>query len=224
MRTALAIVLAAGLAGSAVAQEPAPGAAAAAAPPPPVAPADPAQPAAPAAGQPAAPTASAPAEPPPTLPTSGDAAQVISVLDNICKPLVRGGSLDQLAPAQGFKKNRRDRSYTATLGTKPYTITIADPGSNKDVCSVTLNYAIGQHDPIVKGLAVWSFLQQPRMTMQRNDFATGADGIKRTTLSWEHYTNAISNGLVFVRLNKPDDSPLAKNYDQATLLYSERQL
>lgn len=224
MRTALAIVLAAGVAGSAFAQTPAPGAVAPAAPTPPVAPADPAQAAAPVAGQPAAPAAAAPAEPPPTLPTSGDAAQLIGILDNICKPLVRGGSLDQLAPAHGFRKNRRDGSYTAMLGTKPYTVTIANPGSNKDVCAISLNYAIGQHDPIVKGLAVWSFLQQPQMTMQRNDFATGGDGIKRTTISWEHYTNAISNGLVFVRLNKPDGAPLGKNADQATLLYSERKL
>lgn len=203
------------------------------------APADPAPaPAAPAAE---APAATAPLPPPPagsttspttqaapdpaanpTLPTAGDGAAVISVIDKLCVPLVRGGNFDQLAAAAGGKKNRRDGSYTIIMGAKPYSITVAYPGSNANVCSLTLNYALGQERPIITGLNIWAFLHDPELKLQRNDFVVGADSVKRITLSWEYFTDKTSTGLVFVQLKKPDDSPLNAKFDQATLLYSER--
>lgn len=217
------LIVAAGLAGTAAAQTPPTteqGQAATAAP---------AAPAPPPAGSTASPTAApapaaAPGEPPPSLPTGGDGAAVISALDKVCKPLVQGGNFDQLATAAGFKKNRRDGSYSQLMGAKPYQIVISNPGSNKDVCSLTVNYAIGQERPIVTGLNVWAFLQNPQLVMQRNDFVTGADGVKRITLSWEYYTDAVSNGLVLVQQKRADDTPLNKGYDLATVLYSERKL
>src|SRR5438309_2357102 len=95
MRIALtSLIVAAGLVGAAQAQPaaapPAPGAAAA---PPPAQPAAPAQP---------APT------PPPQLPTAGDGAAVISALERICVPAVRGQGLDAAAKAAGLRRNRRD--------------------------------------------------------------------------------------------------------------------
>lgn len=167
----------------------------------------------------------APAEPPPpppTLPTTGDGAEVISVINNICVPLVHGGTVDDLAKPLGFKKNRRENSWTKIMGSKPYEITVLPKGSNENVCNVTIKYAVGEAKPIVNALNVWAFLHQPDMPMQRNDFIVGADGIKRITLSWEYYTDHESTGLVLVQLKNPDDSPLDKKFDQATILYSER--
>jgi hypothetical protein len=224
MRHAIAsLIVLAGLSTTAVAQE----AAAPAPAPAPEAAAPAAAPAAPEATTPpaAAPEAApaAPAEPPPTVPTTGDGAAVISLIEKICVPLVRGGSLDQLAAAQGMKKNRRDGSYSMVLGAKPYDIVVASPGSNKDVCTLTVHYAIGQERPIVTGLNIWSFLHQPELKMQRNDFAVGPDGVKRVTLSWEHFTDHESTGLVMVQLKKPDGSSLNPKFDEASVLYSERK-
>ena len=58
--------------------------------------------------------------------------------------------------------------------------------------------------------------------MQVTITAVGPDNVKRITMAWEHYTAQESTGLVFVQLKNPDDSPLERRYDQATLLYSER--
>src|SRR5579863_9375768 len=75
---------------------------------PPAAPAPDAA-AAPAAA-PAAPAAAPAAEAPPSLPTTGDGAAVISLIEKVCVPLVRGGNLDDIAKANaaalGLKKNR----------------------------------------------------------------------------------------------------------------------
>lgn len=213
MRTAFVSLIAlAGLATAANAQ-PAPPADAAAAPAPAAAPADPAAAPAPAA---------APGEAPPVLPTSGPEAQIIDVINRVCKPLVKGGNFDQLAGATGYKKNKREGTYVGTLVEKPYTITIWPQGSNKDVCRLTVNYALDGEKPIIVGLNIFSYLHQPRLEPQRNDFVPGAE-FKRITNSWEYYTDKESTGLVFVQLKKLDGSPVNKNFDTGEILYSERK-
>jgi len=228
MRTALVSLIAfAGLSTAAVAQEAAAPAPAPAAPPaeaaaPAPAPAPEAAPAAPPA-EAAAPNPADEAAKHPTLPTSGDGAEVLSVINNICIPAVRGGSVDQLAKAAGYKLNKREATWFKPLGAKPYEIGIIQPGSNTNVCNLTLKYAVGQEKPIVTALNIWAFLHEPDMPMQRNDFMVGADGVKRITLSWEHFNDKESTGLVLVQLKKPDGSALNEKYDQATVLYSERK-
>jgi hypothetical protein len=221
-RVAVSLIVLAGLSTAAVAQ-PAPDAA----PPAAADPAPAAEAAAPAAAPPAAEPAPAaapaePAPPPPTLPTTGDGAEMISVINNICVPSVRGASVESVAKPLGFKFNRRANAWIKTMGAKPYEVSVLPKGANENVCNVTVKYAVGQERPIVNALNIWAFLHEPEMPMQRNDFIVGADGIKRITLSWEHFTDKESTGLVLVQLKNPDDSPLDKKFDQATILYSER--
>lgn len=208
MRTVIAsLVLLAGLSGPALAQDvvdPAPEAAAAP------------------AAEPAPPPAAA--EPPPVLPTTGDGAALLSVLTRACLPMVREGkSVEDVAKDLGMRRDRRSGSYQLALGgDRNHVISVLPKGANNNVCNVQINYAIGGETPLVEALNIWAFLQEPRLRMQRNDFAVGADNVKRVTLSWEHFTDAESTGLVFVQLKNPDDTPLERRYDQATLLFSER--
>jgi hypothetical protein len=222
MRTAIVSLIAlASLATAANAQpaaEPAPA-------PAPAAPADPAAP----ATTPAAPAAEpAPAAPPAAeeksyvLPTTGAEGQIIDVINRVCKPLVQGGDLEQLTKPLGYKKNRRDGTYSATLVEKPYTLTIWPQGSNKDVCRLTLRYGIDQEKPIIVGLNIFSFLHKPELVQQRNDFVPATD-FKRITNSWEYFTDKESIGLVFLQLKKPDGSPVGKAWDEGEILYSERK-
>ena len=241
MRTALAtLILAAGLVSVAQAQDtpPAPPATAPAMPAmsgmPGMAPAAPAAPAAAAAAPAAPPAAATPtpeapapaAEAPPALPTTGDGAVLISVLEKVCVPLVRGGNLDALAKATpGMKLNRRDSSWTMPLGgDKNYTVTIFASGSNKDVCRGEIHYAIGQTDPLVKSLVVYSFLHKPELILQANYVQTTGDGIKRVQRSWEHLEPNAIQAVNFTTLSKPDDTPTAKGYQVAEFYYQERKL
>ncbi|HXA37900.1 MAG TPA: hypothetical protein VNW53_02790 [Phenylobacterium sp.] len=235
MRTAVlaSLIAATALVSVAEAQTPAapPAAPAAQAPAPPAPPT--AAPAAPAATPPAdaaAPAApAAAAEPPPSLPTSGDGATIIAVIEKICVPLVRGGNLDDIAKANaatfGLKKNRRDNTWTMPLGAnKDYNITIQPPGSNKDVCRGEVHYAVGEDKPIVSAINVWSFLHQPELILQANYVAVDPDGVKRVRKSWEHFDAANSTAVNFSTWTKPDDSSLNAKYSTGELFYQERKL
>lgn len=239
MRTALAsLIVAAGLATAAQAQDPAQPAPAAA----PAAPAT--QPAAPPATTPApaAPTTAAPAptaQPPaatpepsaqpapeaaPTLPTTGDGAVLLSVIEKVCVPLVRGGNFDDLSKAMGMKKNKRDNTWSLPLGgDKAYAITVYAPGSNKDVCRGDIHYAVNQTDPIVKALNVWSFLHQPEFILQANYVKVYDDGVKRVQRSWEHLEANASQAVNFTTLTKADDSSLSAKFSTAEFYYQERK-
>jgi hypothetical protein len=212
MRTVIAsLILAAGLAGVAQAQTPAPAAPAAQAAPP--------------AAAPAAPAASAPAAPPaetPTLPTSGDGAQIIQALEKVCVPLVRGQTLEQVGKAAGLKYNRRDDTWTMPLASgRDYSITFQSL-SQKGVCQAEVHYAVGQDKPIVQAINVWAYLHQPQLVLQANYVNVDADGVKRVRKSWEHVENGASTAVNFSTWRKPDDSPLNPKFDTGMLFYQER--
>jgi len=189
---------------------PAPGAAAPAAP-------------APTQAAPAAPAAE-PAPPPPTVPTTGDGAVVISVLEKICVPAVRGQSLDALAKSAGLKNNKRDGTWTLPLGgDKTYVVIVQSQGSNKDVCQAEVRYAVGQEDAIVKALNIWSFLHDPELILQANYVAVDADGLKRVRKSWEDLQLHSSIAVNFTTERKPDGTPVNPRYDVGRLYYQERK-
>ncbi|OHB30953.1 MAG: hypothetical protein A2790_09835 [Phenylobacterium sp. RIFCSPHIGHO2_01_FULL_69_31] len=233
MRIALSsLILVAGIATAAQAQDPA------AQPAPPAAPttaapasatpapADAAQPApaAPAAEAPAAPPAE-PAPPPPTLPTSGYGFEAIQVIEKICIPAVRGQGVDPVAKANGFKMNRRDQTWAKPFGTenKAYQVIVFPSGSNKSVCNVELRYPVGAAEDIAKALNVWAFVQQPPLDPTANyTQPQDPDGLKRVRRSWEYLTTNRSIGLNYSTVRKPDDSQVNAKYDMGTLQYQER--
>lgn len=198
---------------------PTPGVAAPATPTPPAAETTPtATPAAPAA------------EAPPTLPTTGDGATIIAVIEKLCVPLVRGGNLDDIAKANaatfGLKKNRRDNTWQMPLGTgnKDYNITFSQPGVNKDVCRGEVHYALNQDKPIVEALNIWSFLHQPELVLQANYVEVDGDGVKRVRKSWEHFDSQSSTAVNFSTWTKPDDSSLNSKFSTGEIYYQERKL
>jgi hypothetical protein len=171
--------------------------------------------------------APAPPAPPPvveTLPTDGEIGQILNVIRTVCVPLVRGGELAKLAtPAAGFKRNRREGGFTQTLVTKPYTLTVYDPGSNKQVCRIGLTYTSGGERPLLLGLDKFAFLNQPRLVLQRENNYIPPTDFMRVTSSWEYYTDKESIGLVFVQLKKPDGTEVNAKWGTGEILYSERQ-
>jgi hypothetical protein len=158
-----------------------------------------------------------------SLPTTGDGAVVADALSKVCLPLVREDkAIGDVAPKVGFKKDRRATSYTRSLGGKRLGVTIFPRGSNEAVCRVQIHHAVGGGQPIIDAVTIWAALADPKMEMRRNDVATGADGVKRRTLSWEGAAGTRQTGLVLVQLSNPDGTPLDKHFDTMTLLYSEQ--
>lgn len=209
------LILAAGLATAAQAQDPAAQPAA----PAPAPATETAQPA------PAAPAPAAEAPPPPTLPTSGYGYEAIQVIENVCVPAVRGQGVDAVAKANGFKLNRRDQTWAKQLGAenKIYQVVVAPSGSNKSVCNVELRYPTGADADVAKALNVWAFVHQPPLDPTANyTQPQDPDGLKRVRRSWEYLTDKQSIGLNFSTVRKPDDSQVNAKYDMGTLQYQER--
>jgi hypothetical protein len=237
MRIALASLLATSvLVSAAQAQTPAPAAPATpptTATPAPAAPAAPATAAPDAAAAPAAPAAPAAeaAPPPPTVPNTGDGAVIISLIEKVCVPLVRGGNLDDIAKANaatlGLKKNRRDGTWSMPLGLTPaskdYVINIVPPGSNKDVCRAEVHYAVNEDKPIVNAVNIWAFLHQPELILQANYVAVDPDGVKRVRKSWEHLDATSSTAVNFSTWTKPDDTSLNAKFSTGEIFYQERK-
>lgn len=224
------LILAAGLASAAQAQD----SASQPAPPPPPEAAAPPAPTAPAAeaapATPAPPAAEAPAEPPPpppSLPTSGPGAEAISILEKICVPAVRGEQIDALAKANGFKLNRREQTWSRRLGDgkdKNYEAVVYPQGSNQTVCIVDFHYAMGQDPEVTKALNVWAFVHTPPLDPTANyTQPVDPDGLKRVRRSWEYLTANQSIGLNFSTVRNPDDTQVNKNYDTGTMQYQERK-
>lgn len=212
MRIALAsLIVVAGLAGAAHAQQPS-------APPP--APSE----AAPAVVPAPAPAAPAPAEPPPALPTTGDGAQLLQAIEKVCVPAVRGQGLDAVAKAAGLRANRRDGTWALPLASgRDYAIVFQPQYSQTNVCQAEVHYAVGQDKAIISALNVWSFLHQPTLVLQANYVNVDADGVKRIRKSWEHVeANGASTAVNFSIWRKPDDTPLNGRYDTGMLFYQER--
>lgn len=210
----------------ALAQDPAP--ATPAAPPAAEAPATPAAPAAEGA-QPAAPAAAEPPAPPPTLPTTGDGAVITTLLDTVCEPLVRGGNIDQITKTAGMKLNKKTQLYVVQLAPKsPYQVGLEPLGSNKNVCTLRVQYAPGgeSEDSIKQSLNVWRFLHKPQMFLHRNEQGASITGQNATTVTWDNRDNISQDGqmygLVFRLVKNPDGSPVNRNFEQGVVQYTIR--
>jgi hypothetical protein len=151
-----------------------------------------------------------------TLPTSGVGAQVIAVLDNVCRPAINGGNLDAVAKAAGYKKKKD--GWLGILGAKPYTVSLSFAGSNPKVCDFWIDYPVGTDQGLIEGLSAWTFLHNPSLQPQRND-EYKTDLIRRT-FSWDAST--ADGGLVamvFIRERKLDGTSTSKTGERAHILY-----
>lgn len=159
----------------------------------------------------------------PPLPTAGPGGAILRVLNEVCLPMVeKDVPVADVGKRIGLKRNRRDGSFQGSLGQDGFSVTVFPRGANQAVCSVEISHPLGADEDLAKALTIWSAHQQPVLRMVRNDVGTGADGLRRTTLSWEGANDSGSAALVFVRVERADGAPLQKGVGSANLLYSER--
>jgi hypothetical protein len=177
----------------------------------------PADQAAPQVAAPPAETYTAPVRGPKT--TDPVTLKLLDVLDKVCKPQVAGGDFAQLVKDYGLKKKKEQ--WVLDLG-KPFNITLDNPGSNKNICTVTIDYAQSpeQAQELANGLHDWATWENsPQLRLIRNDQTVGSD-FRRFTVSWDDNWAGGHAGLVYVRLKKLDESSVGKNFERAQILYS----
>jgi hypothetical protein len=223
MRVAILSLIAAGaLAASAVAQEapaPAPEPVPAPAPAPAMDPSMPMPPApVPAAPAPVAapelPAEPAPPPPPPPAPTEPLSVVFSNQLQKLCMPLVRGGDINTLAPALGYKK-KRDGSFEMEWS-KGYKVIVRDPGVNAKVCSVLVQHPVGGLTKTIEDIHAWAIYRN--WTLEDN--AKRTSDMERTTRKWEFNTPTSREVIVLLTTRKLGDLPVNPKWDQTELIYT----
>ncbi|ATQ41208.1 hypothetical protein [Caulobacter mirabilis] len=164
---------------------------------------------------PTPPPAEAPATPPPPPPAPTDVTSVaiLGALDRVCRPLVAGGNLEQLAKANGFKKKREMWSWAYAKG---YQMTLLASTTNPNVCTLEIDYPIDGLTPVIVDLHNWAMARQ--WALYRNDKYT--TDMERSTRSWELRGETQDEAVVLMSVRKADGTPVSKKADRAEVLYS----
>lgn len=168
--------------------------------------------------------ATAPAPPPaptPPTPPTGDAAQVISVLDQFCVPAIGGTPAAKLASGLGMRKNRDDDFVLNLTGPKRITVTAPNP-SNPTVCTLTVLYDIDGDKPIYDALNNWALAHANPYVQARAREASQVEGESHITSTWSAVESDGAEGLVFIQARTTDGKPLTSRTDRATILFSIR--
>ena len=193
-------------------------------PAPPEAPAAPPAPAAPMAPEaPPAPPAPTPPPPPPAppAPPTGDAAQVISVLDHFCVPAIHGTAAEKLAPSLGLRRNRDGDWILPLGGAKRITVT-APNVSNPTVCTLMVLYDVGGDGPIYDALNNWALAHPTPFVPARAHETSQVGDETHVTSTWSGTETDGEEGLVFIQARTAAGKPLTGRADQATVLFSIR--
>lgn len=152
---------------------------------------------------------------PPPAPTDPVNIAAIETLERICMPMVAARSEDLKSAAAPFGYKARRGIFTKVVQ-KPYQLTIQAPGANPDVCTVNIDHAVGGADSLTVDLHNWA--QARGYGLVRNDQFT--TDMQRHTRSWELTQPGQLEALVLVTTRKTDGSPMLKNADRSTLIYS----
>ena len=91
--------------------------------------------------------------------------------------------------------------------------------ANPTVCTMTVNYEVGQTDGVVAALSSWATAHNPPLAVLSAGYAAG-DGV--TGWTWELDSPAQHVGLVFDARKGPGGQPAGKTYEVGTILFSAR--
>lgn len=151
--------------------------------------------------------------PPPPPPTDPATIAVLNAVERVCMPLVKGGDVKALTTPLGYRKKKD--LYTVVVA-KPYQVTVMPQGTNKNVCTLEVDYPINGVEPMVVGLHNWAMARG--WTLYRNDkYVTD---LERHTRSWELAGPTENQALVLVAIRKANGATMTRNADRATILYS----
>jgi hypothetical protein len=164
--------------------------------------------------------AAAMAQTPSTAPT-GDAAQIVGLLDRFCAPAIKGTPVGKLTGPAGLRKNRDDEWVLALGAGKKITVTPPD-SSNPTVCTLNVLYDVGGDAPIYSALNDWARAHPAPLAPARVKESSQVGDETHVISTWEGLEADGDEGLVFIQARTADGKPLTSRADQATILFSIR--
>jgi hypothetical protein len=157
--------------------------------------------------------------PPPATPGAADAAQVVSVIEHVCIPMIGGAKASTVAPALGMRTNRDGDLVMRLEGGKQITVTPPN-GANPTLCTLTAVYDTGGDGAVYDALDGWSHARPVAYEQRRSKETAQAGDETHITSTWVGAEAAGTEGLVLIQAKRADGRPLSGRGDQATILFS----
>lgn len=151
-------------------------------------------------------------------PDGKDAIASMTVLTEVCLPLLQGAPMDSVVKAAGLKKSRDGWGLTIAGQRR---IEIDTPGgSNPHNCSATIIHDPAASDGILSALSDWAGKQTPPLQqIKKQEKATGALYLL-TTSSWVGQTAKGDLALAYSEDKTLNGQPVAGALDQAYMTVS----
>ena len=163
------------------------------------------------------------AQTPPPAPTpalgAADAAQIVSVIDRVCIPIIGGAKASAVASAVGMRTNRDGDMVMQLEGSGR--ITVSPPSeSNPTVCTMTALYDIGGDGAVYDALNGWAHARTIPYEQRRTRESSQVDNETHVTSTWIGTEGTSAANLVLIQEKRADGRSMTGRADQATILFS----
>ncbi len=119
----------------------------------------------------------------PSVPTGPPSAQAtITLLQQVCLPLIKGGDLDTIAKANHLR--RKDGQWTLIIDRNRRLVLDPPDTANPRICSATIRHAVGSGPAIQQAIDDWARSSTPALTRVKVDETSTGPSYLRTTSTW----------------------------------------
>jgi hypothetical protein len=142
-----------------------------------------------------------PAPPPSATPRSAAvspaAKVVITTLQEVCLPVLKGAPLSSAAKSAGFTESGGE--WTLKTAGSPEVVLEPPDTANPHVCAATIELTPADSGPIGPSVAAWAMAQSPPLTPVKSDVVAAGKAFQRVTWSWSGRGAAAVEGVVLSR-------------------------
>jgi hypothetical protein len=154
----------------------------------------------------------------PGAPPSAAATAAVTVLRDVCVPLLGGGDLKSVATGGGLKL--QDGEWVLPIDGKRRVELQPPDQANPHLCGATITHRVGSQPAILSAVDAWAKSQSPPLQpVKVRQQSTGATSV-RTTSTWQGQTAKGSLGVVLTERKTLTGAPVAGELDRSTLLAS----
>lgn len=146
------------------------------------------------------------------------AAAVVQLLDKVCAPLIASkGEGQARALRDAGVRDRRGEWMFQPRGAKP--IAVTPPSAANRACTLTVAHDFGAGQPILDAVKGWAARHDPPLAPFREREPTQAF-YKALTSTWTASDGTDLIGLVLAEEKNADDTPVNRDSDQISVIYS----
>jgi hypothetical protein len=151
----------------------------------------------------------------PTMSTPPSASATVTMLQNVCLPLIEGGNLALIAKANHLR--RKDGQWILIIDRKRRLDLDPPDTVNPHVCGATITHSVGSGPAIRQAVDDWARSRSPALTAVKIDQTSAGPTYLRTTSTWRGADPQGVLGVVLSEEKTLKGAPVAGNEDQSEI-------